>query len=213
MSTVRKEYMQGSFTRGLLVFVISGAIAFALFYQVHSYVFTDSTSAAVVDRSVAVESTAPNNEVIIPDTTLTEENSSLSNLEVDDIEGTPDSEDVLIDLEEAISNTSVNLGSTTNELLAFSIINQDGSVILDLRSAEKYATGWIRTSTNYDVDTFSASDFVAGGNYILVCETGTCSDAQILASKVESTVGSIALLDGGFTGWENEGGYRVMRSE
>lgn len=209
MSTVRKEYMQGSFTRGLLVFVISGAIAFAFFYQVYIYVSTDSGSTAVTDRSVAVDRTAPRDEIIIPETTLTEENSSLTDLEeVDEL----DPEDV-VDESSSNTNTPVVLETTSNELLAFSIINQDGSIILDLRSAEKYEAGWIRTSTNYDVGQFSASDFVAGGNYILICETGSCTNAQTLASKVGSTVGNIALLDGGFEGWQNEGGYRVMRSE
>lgn len=100
---------------------------------------------------------------------------------------------------------------------AYALIQQNAInpyfVILDIRTPDEYASGYIEGSTNLDYYAQSFSDDLADlekeNTYLIYCRTGRRT-AEALEMMKELGFMEVYNMMGGITGWE-AGGYPVIK--
>ena len=109
--------------------------------------------------------------------------------------------------------TSAAADAGTLDAAAFAaVVDEPGTVILDVRTPGEFTSGHIAGARNLDVADPAFTDRVAelpqDGRYAVYCRSGNRS-AQALAMMREAGITGAVHLDGGISTWEAWGGEVV----
>lgn len=99
-------------------------------------------------------------------------------------------------------------GAKLSQLQATQLMNQGKSLILDVRSAEEFATGHLQNAKHIPLPELSTRlkeiEKSKTSTVITVCERGTrASSAASLLTK--AGFGQVFILDGGVSAWKSQG--------
>lgn len=113
------------------------------------------------------------------------------------------------------SAVAVDNGATLDADAFTQRVEADGTIVVDVRTPEEFASGHLPEALNLDLQSADFSDRVAeldpDATYAVYCRSGNRS-AQAMQIMLDAGFTDVAHLDGGIGAWQSAGGDVVTGS-